>query len=200
MKSKILTCLVLAGLVAAIGWHFWSSRAVTLGPGIKAPDDPVQEELHRPGMIRMDDFSIMPLASFKIEAKVLSRKRYWWGKESKLSPVDLAMGWGAMSDEGVLDYLKIRQSGRWYHWSAKDLPIPKREIQDHSANMHIIPADDEVRRTLKAARKGQIVSIEGYLVRVNHPSGWHWESSLTRTDRGDGACEIIYAKSMRIHD
>ena len=157
-----------------------------------------QEELHRPPVIRKGDYSIFPMASFFIEAKVLSRKRYRWGKASKLCPVDLAMGWGAMSDQSVVDQIDVSQSGRWYRWSSKQPPIPVREIQTHSANMHIIPADDAVEKTLKSVREGQVVFIRGFLVRVTGKNGWKWKSSMSREDTGDGACEIIYAKELII--
>ena len=196
--SKYLKGAALIGLVLVVGWLFVSSRPVTLEPGVMAPEDPIQEELHRPPVIRKGDYSIFPMASFFIEAKVLSRKRYRWGKESKLSPVDLALGWGPMSDENILKSIKVSQSGRWYRWRSKDLAVPMSEIKVSSANMHIIPADDAVEKVLKSVRKGQIVIIDGFLVRVDHPSGWRWISSTSRRDTGDGACEIIYAKSLKI--
>ena len=46
-----------------------------------------------------------------------------------------------MSDEAVIDQIEISQSGRWYRWHSDALLIPKLEIQTHSANMHLIPAD-----------------------------------------------------------
>ena len=106
MRQRILPWLVIAGFVVMVGWKVWSSRAVTLGPGMKAPIDPVQTKLEDPKKISMDEFMITPLAEFQIRAKVLSTKRYRWGKESKLSPVDLALGWGPMSDENILKSIK----------------------------------------------------------------------------------------------
>lgn len=200
MLAKTVKWGALVALCAAITWFFWNGRSVKLGPGIKAPDEPVQTELHRPPMMRRDDFSIMPLAGFQLQAKVLSRKRYFWGKESQLAPIDLALGWGRMSDERVLESIEIDQFGRWYRWNSKKPPIPIAEIKRSSANMHIIPADDTVEKALKSVREGQIITIDGYLVRVNHPSGWSWTSSLSRTDSGDGACEIVYAKELEILD
>jgi len=195
---RTIKYLLLTGLVLGVGWYFWNSRAVSLGPGVMAPHEPVQEELHRPPMIRQGDFSIMPLASFRIQAKVLSKKRYRWDAPSSISPVDLALGWGRMSDEKVLEAIDIRQSGRWYRWMTKKPPIPMKEIKVCSANMHMIPATDEVRKTLLSVRKGQIISIEGSLVRVIGENGWKWTSSLSRKDSGDGACEIVYVEKLTI--
>jgi hypothetical protein len=40
------------------------------------------------------EFKILPLAKFSIKARVLSRKRYYFGRAAKLVSVDLALGWG----------------------------------------------------------------------------------------------------------
>ncbi len=200
MKQKLITWGIVSAIVLLIGSHLWTNRTIKLGPGVKAPINPVQTELDRPTPIRIGKYSLLPLAEFQIKAKVLSRKRYWFGKGTDLCPVDLALGWGAMSDERVLEHISISQSGRWYRWSCKELPIPKREIQTHSANMHIIPANDEVEKVLKSVRAGQIVIIDGYLVICHSADGFSWESSLTRDDTGDGACEIVYAKEIIIRE
>ncbi|MCK4994330.1 MAG: hypothetical protein KAS13_04695 [Candidatus Omnitrophica bacterium] len=54
-----------------------------------------------------------------------------------------------MSDETVLKTIKIWQKNRGYWWRTREFPIPHREIEMHSANMHIIPADETVKEVLK---------------------------------------------------
>ena len=119
-------------------------------------------------------------------------------READLSPSDLALGWGRMSDEEVLSSIDITQSGRWYRWQTATFPIPQREIETSSANMHMIPKDDEVKKILSRVREGDIVSIHGYLVQVMSSDGWHWVSSLSRDDTGNGACELVFVESMQI--
>jgi hypothetical protein len=103
-----------------------------------------------------------------------------------------------MSDQAVIDQISISQSNRWYRWRISgNYPIPRKEIQTQSANMHMIPANSLVERVLKKANKGQIVSISGYLIRVDK-SNWRWKSSLTRNDTGGDACELIYVESLDI--
>ena len=41
-------------------------------------------------------------------------------RESDLAPVDLALGWGRMSDEAILKDIQISQSGRFYFWHTVD--------------------------------------------------------------------------------
>ena len=42
--------------------------------------------------------TIHPTARYRIEAMVLSRMHYESGREGQLSKVDLALGWGPMSN------------------------------------------------------------------------------------------------------
>jgi hypothetical protein len=114
--------------------------------------------------------------------------------------VDLALGWGRMSDEKVLESIKIKQSGRFYFWSTKRFPIPRKEIERNSANTHIIPADEVIEDELGNIREGHIVDIQGYLVRVNAEDGWRWKSSVTRNDTGAGACEVLFAEYLEVQE
>ena len=124
---------------------------------------------------------------------MLGREDYRLGREADFSPTDLALGWDRMRDDAVLAKLKISQSGRWYHYRWLDQPpLPVDEIVRSSANMHMVPADDGVARTLRTIKPGQRVRINGWLVRIDAGDGWHWTSSLRRDDSGGGACELVY--------
>jgi hypothetical protein len=103
-----------------------------------------------------------------------------------------------MSDSSVLSELSISQSGRFYHWSYRTPPLPVQEITRHSANMHMVPADSRIKQKLKRLREGDIVELEGYLVRADAKDGWHWVSSLTREDSGNGACELVWVKDISV--
>lgn len=137
-----------------------------------------------------------PAASFDIRARVIASARYWFGRESDVSPVDLVLGWGAMSDSKVLQQISFSQGGRAYSWRANAFPVPREVIESHSANMHMIPADAEIERQLKSVRPGNMVHLKGLLVEVTSKEGFRWKSSLTRADTGGGACELILVESL----
>ncbi len=186
-------------LVAVVAWQLFTRPGdVTLGPGVMAKDDPIQINIDAPASFEFGKYKVTPLAKFKIKAKVLSREDYSFDKEADISPVDLALGWGRMSDEAVLDQIDISQSGRWYRWHTNSLPIPKREIETHSANMHMIPADDAVESEIKQTRKGDVIELKGYLVEVIAEDGRRWKSSLTREDTGGHACEVIWVEEFGV--
>lgn len=189
--------VIALGIATALAFWFNRDQSVDPGPGAVAPEAPVQGQTERVP-IPHQGYTIHPLASFEITARVLSKQDYRSGRESDLSPVDLALGWGPMSDEAVLQHIQISQSGRWYRWRARKLPIPRQQIEINSANMHLIPANPQVAEQLKQIREGQVVSLVGKLVRVEAADGWRWSSSLTRKDTGGGACELIWVESLVI--
>jgi hypothetical protein len=146
------------------------------------------------------NYQITALAHFEIRARVLSTERYRFDRASDLSPVDFAMGWGPMSDSRILEAIDIQQRDRWYFWHAGQMPISATDVITHSANMHMIPSTEAVARRLLAVKTGQIVDLRGQLIRADAKDGWHWVSSLSRSDTGDGSCEVIWVESIRATD
>ena len=195
---KTLWLIVVAVLLALAYYEFEYEPAITHAPGILAPNAPQQISLTEPRIWQKDEYRITALAQFNLEARVLSKERYWFGREADLSPADLALGWGPLSDQNVLDRLHISQNGRRYSWWGRPLPLPPETIYAHSANMHILPANEEVETRLDQICNGDIVTLRGYLVAIQAGNGWHWRSSLSRTDRGDGACEVVWVESLSI--
>ena len=157
---------------------------------------PRQSKVHDKTPFFFDEYIISPLADFEISAHVLSRKNYWMGRESDLSPVDFALGWGRMSEPDVLETISISQSNRWYYWRTPQYPIPRHEIESNSANMHMIPANDDIKEKLADVDEGDNIMIKGQLVRVDAKDGWQWVSSLSRHDTGDTACELVYVTDI----
>ncbi len=167
-------------------------------PGVLAAVAPEQHDLSHAASFRDKNFTITPLADFALTARVLSREDYRLDPTSSISPTDLALGWGRMSDSAVLAKLNIRQSGRWYtySWTTPEPPIPLAELIRSSSNMHMLPADDTVRYELKQVRPGDVIHLEGQLIEADTSNGGVWRSSLTREDTGDGACEVVYVRSL----
>ncbi len=188
----ILSAVVFAYLLA----RQWEQRPISHAPGVLVPEIPVQVDL-QPSAFMMDEYQLTRRAEFEMRARVLSAQNYYLHTESELSPIDLALGWGLMSDQAVLDRIKISQSSRWYRsrW-AFPAPLSEQQFIANSSNMHMIPASKAIGRSLKELRSGDLVILQGYLVDVDHDSGWKWRTSMSRNDTGSGACEIVYVESM----
>ena len=195
MNRLWLWLLVILGLYG--GYQFWTTRDVPHPPGILAAAGPVQGPLRGdPPRFRRGDAEITAVARFEMAARVIGVEPYRIDRMASLVPVDLAFGWGPMSDSKVLSRLSITQSNRFYFWTTEEFPIPRREIETHSANMHLIAASETVARRIRAARVGQVVALSGYLVDVRTDVGWSIKSSLSREDTGSGACEVIWVESF----
>jgi hypothetical protein len=193
MKPYFLIALVVFGV-----YVLWPEQEIPRAAGVLAPDEPYQKELSTSSFINKNGYRIAPLAAFDIRARVISSSRYRFDREADLAPVDLVLGWGPMSDSDVLKQITFTQNMRAYRWQTKSFPVTRRVIEIHSANMHMIPANAEIESQLKSIRPGNMVHLKGHLVEVTSKEGWRWKSSLTRTNTGFGACELILVESLYI--
>lgn len=147
-------------------------------------------------------WTVTPRARYRIAGRVLSQKGYDEDWQSEIVPLDLALAWGELSDPQVDQWIEWWQDGRWYRyrWLA-DSPFQGETINRYSANVHIIPATNKVAAALRRVEPNDRVLLEGYLVDVlAHKSDaseiWQLNTSLSRSDTGDGACEILYVKQV----
>ena len=187
-KPMTLGRFFLIVLLVGSGYHYWNSHK------IRAPAVGVTASLNHDW--NAYGYNITALEKFTFEARVLGTEHYSMDREADLAPVDLALGWGPMANPTVIEQVKISQSNRFYHWHVDQFPIPRRDIEINSANMHMVPASADVERALRAIRPGVKVSFSGYLIEARAPDGWRWKSSLTREDTGAGACELVWVEKI----
>lgn len=64
--------------------------------------------------------------------------------------------------------------------------------------MHMIPANEEIKERLLSLRQGAIIELKGFLVGVQMGGQWVWVSSLSGTDTGNGACEIVWVNELSV--
>jgi hypothetical protein len=187
----------LLAIAVAIYAYNYLHRPITYPPGVLVPSDPEQTnvtESEKP--IEYGTFHLMPLAHFELDARLLHRKVYHWDRQSRLAPLDLAVGWGPMSDQSILDRLRISQSMRFFWYEYQQPPIAKEEIISHATNLHIIPATPKIASLCKSLRVGSLFHLSGELVEATGPNIGTWRSSLTRTDSGNGACELVWVDEL----
>src|SRR3982750_735701 len=89
------------GVVVA---YWYSHQPVRYPAGILINSEPDQVLLPQNASgIARGRFMLKPLATFSVDARVLHRRNYRYDAGAALVPVDLALGWGVMSDQRVLD-------------------------------------------------------------------------------------------------
>jgi hypothetical protein len=194
--------LVLSACALVAAWQFIAARPLDWRPGPLVADAPRQVDLDAAELFEHEGVQVTSRAGFNAEVRVLSRERYWLGSLADVAPLDIAVGWGPMSDSAVLAELRISQSGRFYFWRYdNEPPVPHAAIETHSANWHLVPANDRVWRTLRSLRVGSVVRLEGKLVDLETADHVTIKTSLRRDDTGAGACEVIYVEvaSVRYH-
>ena len=200
MRWGWIGLLVVAGLAG--GWHWWTSeRPVARVPGIVAANDPVQQTLDPPPSFEARGHTFVARARYDITARVLRKEIYRLDGGAGIAPVDLGVGWGPMSDSRIVGELEFTQMGRFFYWRPRNgngFPIPAAMLVSHAAQMHLVPSTDTLERRLKALRPGQIVTLTGLLVDVRDANGYRWNTSLSRTDTGDGACELMWVEALEV--
>ena len=188
---------IVAALVLFSAWRLYSQRDIGHAPGVLAAKDPHQQAIEDATGIEHGSFVLRPRAAFSATVRILAREDYSAGDLATLVPTDFAVGWGPMSDSSILDDIQISQRNRFYYWRTASWPLPRREIESHSANWHVIAGSEAVRTALARLRTGSIVELRGQLVDIEGSEGG-MRTSLSRRDTGAGACEILLASSVRV--
>jgi hypothetical protein len=62
----------------------------------------------------------------------------------------------------------------------------------------MIPGNTAAASALKAIRAGNLIRLNGDLVEVRGTDGFTWRSSLSRTDTGSGACELVWVDNISV--
>ena len=145
------------------------------------------------------------VASYELSGRVVDVQNYYGSSlQNELSPLDVGISWGFLAEDN--DKVTWTSNGtRFLKWRTQDMTWynehgGEKGIGKYWSNNHLIPSDKTVEKLIKSIRKDDYVKIEGYLVNVRYdgPNGewFKWNSSTTRNDTGDGACEVIYVTNV----
>lgn len=211
MKKYTTILLVVLILGSLIYWYRGSGGGGGKTRAISGLSEPVQEKLTSKDEsgthLSMDGWEMDVTYEYKyeVDALVISAKSYSAGGiESDLAPKDIAFAWGTVAELNEEVDFNWSQSNRWCNWHIyTDEELAKvggvSAVDRQSSNNHIIPANDAVKKNLKKVKKGDHLKLKGYLVSINGTKSdktFYWNSSTTREDSGDGACEVIYTTSI----
>jgi hypothetical protein len=149
---------------------------------------------------------IRRVAPFRAKVLVLRRRDYSPKPQdpmSEFAPVDMVMAWGSAGLKANRDGVSLAQGNRRYGWRAGPEVWARKDVREfglHTANWHMVPADEAATDALDDVSKGDVVEIEGDLVSLSLNVGVVARSSTRRDDDGDGACEIVRVRLIRIVD
>ncbi len=184
-----MSLIFVALFVSAVAWKTRDPWADT----VRVDTVPLQgEPIENPRSWPHEGAVLTEVATWELDAVILGERSYRLDHFASVVPIDLALGWGIMSDPEVLRELKISQRNRWFwvYWKG-GMTHSETDIFLVSSNVHILPANDAVRRQLRHVDRGDNVHLSGLLVDVSFDGG-QMRSSRSREDRGGGACEVFY--------
>ena len=203
--TKKIIIIMVAIAVIIVGFVFFSGR----GTRRSVPNLPEPAQTEADGSTAFEtagyNVTVNYEYAYDIKALVVSAHDYApYNIANKLSPRDFALAWGDVAATNKeVDY-NWSQSGRWYSWHVKSYddiaPIGgENGVNSQSANTHIIPATDIIKDEVKNVKVGDCLHMKGYLVNIyaTKPGEvFTWNSSTTRYDTGDGACEVFYVTEI----
>jgi len=205
--SVLALALILGGTVLYRTFTAPEELPAPLDEPLDLKPDPIQSDAKGTALpvIEMGGRQIFlwAQANYSITGQLVSKNRYVKGFMSDLSPWDYALGWGQVRT--YIDHLRFKQMVRFCLFQPKkDAVVDFDYVNTHMSNNHLIPATANIRKAMASAKKGDIVKLDGYLVNVtaskNGQTVASWNTSTTRTDTGNGACEIMYVTRLRIGD
>ncbi|MCC6533184.1 MAG: hypothetical protein IT531_11590 [Burkholderiales bacterium] len=169
-RHLLTLALVLLGL-----WFYETMRPVGQAPGILAPDPPRLTPVEgKPPVFERSAHVLTGLARFQAKARVLSLERYGRDRQARIAPLDLALGWGVLSDTATLKAVDVAQTERRVLYQSYDPKLPDEQVETSILNVHVIGANAEVDKRLGELRQGHIVELEGWLVEAVGADGWRW--------------------------
>ncbi|HDR72587.1 MAG TPA: hypothetical protein ENN85_01525 [Methanoculleus sp.] len=169
---------------------------------------PLQENLTSPEAFSRDigdwHFMMTAVARYTLRGKLVARDNYSGSSTDTLSPVDLSFAWGKLIEAPYEDYISYYKEPRHlnyhYHFPAGCPALNYSYVNGHSSNNHCIFANESVRAAAAAVEIGDFVEIRGYLVDVRgvdfRGSTYTWNTSRSREDEREGACEIIWVEEV----
>ena len=181
MRPITRQALLIAMLVLAL-WAFENLRPIPQPPGILVNEAPHLTPLTSAApTFRRNEHVYTALAQLDAKGRILSIERYGRDRESRAALLDIALGWGRMSDTVTLKGVDVAQSERRV-LSKSYLPdYPDSAVEANLLNLHLVPASTDIENQLKTLRAGNVVRLHGYLVEATSSDGWRWKGQLRQS-------------------
>jgi len=191
---KYLVICVLIGLSVMA----WSEIPIKRGPGITAETGPEIQRLVNEEEITFDGNTFTPFKKIQATVRVIEKDRYFFDGMSKFSPYDVLVGWGQVSDQKNLDYIRFDLKNRDYSFKKTRLPLKADIIKSHTELWHLVSSTEEIESSLFSLRDGHVITLEGFIVDVITKGGLTWNSvsSPSQITKNGNKHEIIWVTSL----
>ena len=151
-------------------------------------------------------YTVTPLYSYELWGLVVSyhhsasfvdiSHRQW---KDFLNTKDVCVLWGRNVETGVYKRMRFRNRDFTCYYRYPDRETGELFTENALSNNHILPADAQVAEAVRRARTGDQVHFKGWLVSYGLKGAPYARGSSTvRTDRGNGACEVVYVTDFEV--
>lgn len=185
-------------IVLIFCYLLWEQRPVRYGPGIVAETRPTVTKIDFPNPIETDNFIITPKFEISGTVRVIAKNKYWFEEMSHVSPIDMLLSWDRMSDEELLRRMLVTIDDRSYHVQMTKPPYQRGNIHEHLMMSHTIPASQQIHDVLSSVRRGQLVSISGYIVDLENRLGDEWISPVRDNMPAKRSSQWLWVESVTL--
>jgi hypothetical protein len=210
-RREIVKPLLLASIALVVLSFFLKDRLPPqegILDGLQS--EPVQEkgELPQPFEVTRKGatYTVTPLYNYDLYGMVVSyhnsdsfvdlaHKRW----KDYLNVKDLCVIWGKNVESDV--YRKMKFSSRDFtcYYTYPDEETFRLFSESCLSNNHLLSPDPALIRSIMSARRGDQIHLRGYLAMYDQKrTGFHRGTSISRDDRGNGACETVYVTDFTI--
>ena len=172
-------------------WNSMHEAEIDHPAGVLVRTMPLEFLSERGLLTQSGGWSLTRVGTLQIHGRVLAVHRYH-DDYASLSPLDILLGWGAMSDTANLSQLNISQNGRMrFIETGGKSALSETEIEHSTRHSHAITADVGIATVLQKLKVGELIQLHGVLVDADK-EGRRWRSSLGKFDSGAAAGELLY--------
>jgi len=212
MHLLVRVAMIVSFLAAVACW--WMRNDLPLAETLHQDlfSEPKQVGVRRPPIdtvVNNVGYRIQPRYSYDMRALVVSvhDSDTWWDYAHKawsdnVNVVDLCVVWGENAASGVYHYLEFSNDQWTCHIQSSSQAAFEATDWDAVANNHMVTDDPAVAKRLRQVRIGDQIRVQGYLVDyttyVQGRDLGRRVSSEVRTDRGNGACEVLYVEAFDV--
>ena len=168
-----------------------------------------------------DMYYIIPIAEYSISARIKEKNRFIYRQWEidNIAVADYGLAWGDMAQDFYYKkfYTKFEQTknGRNLVSNFKEkyfdsLFYKLDYMLTHVSHTYVIPANKNIKKALIAAREGQSIKLDGYLIDIFSRNYRRFAmssislSDINETSRGHGkdgsANEVMYVTKVQIGD
>ena len=178
-----------------------------LADGImKEPTQHQASDAHFKAKLNGVEYTITPRYHYDLTGLVVSYEhhngnyslhRLW---NDHINVADICVVWGHNATAIDLNRFDFWNGEFTCNFQTRDSADWERFRLDKISNNHLLTANPYLRKLIKKVAIGDQIRIQGWLADYSNDQGYSRGTSITRADRGNGACETIFVNGFTIID